>query len=373
MIKYSDLGVRTVINGWGTLTLMGGSTMSAEATDAMTEAAKNFVPITELEEAAGKYIAKLLGVEAACICSGAAAGMALAAAACMAGKDPYWRDRLPDSNGLKNEIVVHRVIRSNYDQGFRLAGARVIEYGYPKKGEEWELEHAISERTAAIGHICAYSYLGGLPLEKIVEVAHRHGVPVIVDAAAELPPVENLWKFTQMGVDLSIFSGGKDIRGPSSTGLILGRKDLVEACIFHSCPNYSIGRGMKIGKEEIMGFITALTIYINKDFKIQMDHWEAQIAEIIRILSEIPGITARRVFPGEPGIQPVDIPRCFVSWSPKFFKASVDEALESLFVGEPRVVVGTIGNNLVINPQMLDQGQERIVAQAIIKVLHGTS
>lgn len=369
MIKYSDLGVRPVINGWGTVTVMGGSTMPQEVADAMAEASKHHVPIAELEEAAGKYIANLLGVEAAFVCCGAAAGMALAAAACMAGKDPYWRNHLPDSSGLKNEIVVHRVMRTYYDQGYRLAGARVVEYGYPKKSEEWELEHAITEKTAAVGYICEHAHLGGLPLEKIVEIAHRHGVPVIVDAAAEIPPVENLWKFARIGVDLSVFSGGKDIRGPQSSGLIIGRKDLVEACAFHSCPNHSIGRSMKIGKEEIMGLVTALTLYLEQDFKKEMDQWEAQVAEIIRILSDVPGISARRVFPGEPGIQPTDIPRCFVSWNSQVSTASVEKAHEELFTGEPRVIVGTSGNCLVINPQMLDQGHERIVAEAIIKTL----
>lgn len=368
-MKYSDLGVKPVINGWGTVTVMGGSTMPDEVSAAMVEASKSFVPVAELEEAAGKYVAKLLGVEAAFICCGAAAGMALAAAACMAGKDPYWRNHLPDSNGLKNEIVVHRVMRTYYDQGYRLAGAKVVEYGYPKRSEEWELEHAITEKTAAVGFICEHAHLGGLPLEKIVEIAHRRGVPVIVDAAAEIPPVENLWKFSKMGVDLTVFSGGKDIRGPQSSGLILGRKDLIEACAFHSCPNHSIGRSMKIGKEEIMGLVTALTLYLKQDFHKELEQWETQVADMIKILNAAKGITAWRVFPGEPGIQPTDIPRCFVSWTNEINQATANEIHDALLVSEPRIILGTSGNNMVINPQMLELGQERIVAEGIIRIL----
>jgi L-seryl-tRNA(Ser) seleniumtransferase len=208
-----------------------------------------------------------------------------------------------------------------------------------------------------------------LPLETIIELAHAQDVPVIVDAAAEIPPVEMLWKYTQLGADLTVFSGGKDIRGPQSTGLVVGRKDLIRACAFHSCPNHSIGRGMKVGKEEIMGFVTALDLYLAQDFEQEMACWEAQVAHVVEILSAIEGVTASRIFPGEPGIQPIWIPRAYVDWTPAVTQRSPMELKEELLQGEPRIAVGTSATGLVVNPQMLDDGQERIVADCIKRTL----
>jgi uncharacterized pyridoxal phosphate-dependent enzyme len=372
MLTYADLGVRPVINAWGTVTLMGGSTPPPEVLAAMAEAGRQYVPIQELEAAAGRYIAGRLGVEAAFISCGAAAGMALAVAACMAGTDPARRAQLPNTEGLKNEVIVFRSMRSTYDQAFRVAGARLVEIGMPKRTEAWELEHALSSpQVAAVGYIVEHENPGMLPLETILELAHARNVPVIVDAAAEIPPVENLWKYSHLGADLTIFSGGKDIRGPQSTGLVVGRQDLIEACAFHSCPNHSIGRGMKVGKEEIMGFVTALDIYLAQDFEAEMAAWEAQVAYVVEALSAIEGVTARRVYPGEPGIQPIWIPRVYVDWTPQVTRLSPLELKEALLAGEPRLVVGTSTTGLVVNPQMLEEGQERIVADCIKRVLSG--
>jgi len=370
MVTYADLGVRPVINAWGTVTVMGGSTLPPDVLAAMTEAGRQYVPIHELQTAAGRHVADRLGVEAAFISSGAAAGMALAAAACMAGTDPAPRAQLPETEGLKNEIVVFRSMRSNYDQAFRVAGAKLVEIGMPKKTEAWELERALSSpRVAAVGYIVEHEHHGLLPLEAILEIAHARDVPVIVDAAAEIPPVENLWKYTHLGADLTIFSGGKDIRGPQSTGLVVGRGDLIEACAFHSCPNHAIGRGMKVGKEEIMGFVTALELYLGQDFGEEMAGWEAQVAYVVEALSAIEGVTARRVYPGEPGIQPIWIPRVYVDWTPAVTQRSPLELKEDLLQGEPRVVVGTSATGLVVNPQMLEPGQERIVADCMKRVM----
>jgi L-seryl-tRNA(Ser) seleniumtransferase len=372
MVTYADLGIRPVINAWGTVTVMGGSTMPPEVLAAMVEAGRSYVPIHELEEAAGQYIAKRLGVEAAFIACGAAAGMALAAAACMAGTDPAYRAQLPDADGLKNEIVVFRSMRSRYDQAFRVAGARLIEIGMPKKTEAWELERALSSpQVAAVAYIVEHAGPQMLPLETIVEMSHARNVPVIVDAAAEIPPVENLWRYSHLGADLTIFSGGKDIRGPQSTGLVVGRVDLIKACAFHSCPNHAIGRGMKVGKEEIMGFVTALDLYLKQDFEAEMAAWEAQVAYVVEALSAVGGVTARRVYPGEPGIQPIWIPRVYIDWTPAVTQRSPLELKEKLLQGEPRVVVGTSATGLVVNPQMLEPGQERIVADCIKRVLSG--
>jgi uncharacterized pyridoxal phosphate-dependent enzyme len=316
MVTYSDLSVRPVINAWGTVTSMGGSLMEEEVLMAMVEAGRNYVPIPELQEAVGHYIAKKLGVDSAFVCAGAASGMALAAAACIAGTNPSYRSRLPESDGLKNEIIMFRAMRFGFDQGFREAGAKIIEIGWPNKVELWELEMAFSNRTAAVAYIVESAYPGLLSLETVIETAHKKAIPVIVDAAAEIPPKENLLRYNKLGADLTIYSGGKDIRGPQSTGLIIGKKDLIEACVYNSSPNYSIGRGMKVGKEEIMGFVNALDLWLKQDFEKEMENWEEQVAIVLDELSGFQGISARRVFPCEPGIQPIWIPRVYINWSP---------------------------------------------------------
>ncbi len=371
MVTYETLGVRPLINAWGTVTVVGGSLMEEETLAAMAEAGRRYVVIEELERAAGAHIAGRLGVPAAFICSGAAAGMALAAAACMAGTDPALRAQLPDTTGLRNEIVTFRTMRTYYDQGLRLAGARVVEIGFAKRSERWELERALTERTAAVSYIIEHAHIGALPLETVIEIAHSRNVPVIVNAAAELPPVENLSAFAGMGVDLTIFSGGKDLRGPQSTGLIVGRADLVEACMFHSAPNHSIGRGMKVGKEEIVGLVNAIERYLEQDFEREMAQWEAQVAAMIDALSGSPHVTARRVCPSEPGIQPTGIPRAYVSWSRAQCGLNPEEAKKALLEQEPRVVVGTTATELVLNPQMLREGEEQIVARQVCRVLLG--
>jgi uncharacterized pyridoxal phosphate-dependent enzyme len=372
MITYTDLGIRPVINAWGTVTVIGGSTMPEEVLAAMVEAGRHYVPIHELLEAAGNHISKQLGVEAARICCGAASGLAIAAAACMAGTNPALRSRLPDSEGMKNEIIMFRPMRLRFDQAFRVAGARIVEVGWPELVELWDLEAAFSPRTAAVAYIVESEHSGLLPLEMVILAAHARNVPVIVDAAAEIPPLENMRHFYELGADLTIYSGGKDIRGPQSTGLIIGHRDLIQACAFNSAPNHSIGRGMKVGKEEIMGFITALDLWLSQDFTKEMQAWEAQVSRIVEALSGIPGVTARRVYPGEPGIQPIWIPRAYVDWTPKVTSLSPVELQKKLLDGEPRLALGTSATGLVVNPQMLEPGQEHIVVDCIKAVLaHG--
>jgi L-seryl-tRNA(Ser) seleniumtransferase len=369
MITYEDLGVRPVINAWGTVTSVGGSLMPELALAAMAEAGKHYVFVNELQEAAGRYIVDRLGVEAAYISSGASAGMTLAAAACMGGQDPNIRSQLPETTSLKNEIIVFRDMRTKYDQAFRVAGANLVEIDWPQGADDWGLETAITEETAAVAYILEHAHPGGMPLDRIIQIAHARSVPVIVDAAAELPPVENLWRFSQLGIDLTIFSGGKDICGPQSTGLIVGRKELIQSCEFHACPNHSIGRGMKVGKEEIMAFVNALDLYLQQDFDREMAIWENQISHIVDSLSAVEGVSAKRVFPGETGIQPIHIPRAYINWTTAVTDRSADEIRDALVDDEPRVIVGVIENDLVVNPQMLKRGQEQIVAESIKRVL----
>jgi uncharacterized pyridoxal phosphate-dependent enzyme len=222
---YARLGVRKLINAEGTVTALGGCRMEPEVIAAMAEACRHFVDLDELLTKSGAYVAELIGVEAALITAGASAGLALGTAACIAGDDPVHVQRLPDTQGLPNRVAVHRCHRNGYDQAVRQAGAELVEFGWIKETYRWQLEAAIDGHTAAVAYFVEFSESGSLPLDVVIKIAHDRGVPVIVDAAAELPPIQNLHRFTDMGADLVVFSGGKDMKGPQSSGLVMGRRD----------------------------------------------------------------------------------------------------------------------------------------------------
>jgi D-glucosaminate-6-phosphate ammonia-lyase len=227
---YEQLGVRRVINAYEHLTRLGGSIMDPEVLAAMTEASQWYIDLDQLQERVGQRIAARIGVEAAYVTGGAAAGLLISAAACIAGTDPARITRLPDTRGMRNEIVVERSHRNRYDHALRQVGATFVEYGYARGTEPWELEAAITPQTAAVAYCVTNATPWSLPLPTVATIAHRHGLPVIVDAAAELPPAENLRRFVDEGGDLVVFSGGKGLRGPQPSGLILGRRDLIVAC-----------------------------------------------------------------------------------------------------------------------------------------------
>ena len=263
---YDRIGVRTIVNGRGATTAVGGTLMPPEVLAAMAEAGKAFVVLDELNAKVGEKIAALTGAEAGYVTSGSAAGMALAAAACIAGTDPERIRRLPESDGMRNEIVIHRSHRINYDQMFRLAGGRLVEIGLPAGTEPWELERAMTDRTAAVAWVDSrYTASGALNFETVVATAHASGIPVIVDAASTLPPVDHLRCWVRRGADLVIYSGGKGIRGPQDAGLLAGRRDLIEAARANGNPHAGIGRGMKVSKEAMVGLWVALDLFLATD------------------------------------------------------------------------------------------------------------
>jgi L-seryl-tRNA(Ser) seleniumtransferase len=365
---YGTLGVRRVINAWGTLTRVGGSLMPPEVLDAMTGAAGAYVDLDELHVRAGEHLARALAVPAAFVTSGAAAGLALAAAACIAGDDAARMAALPDTAGLPHVIAMHRAQRNRYDQCLRVPGAAIREFGGADQTEPWELEAALGPDVAAIFYVAEYANArGSLPFETVVRIAAARGLPVIVDAAAELPPVENLWDFVRRGAALVVFSGGKDLRGPQASGLVLGRADLVRACRANSSPNQRIGRPMKAGKEEIVGLVAAVDRYLALDHAARMARWEDQVAAIVSAFEGVPSVRVRRVFPAEPGIQPTSIPRVYVDLIPPAPPAPA--VMEALRAGDPSIVVGQSRSSLVINPQTLEDGEEQIVAARLREVL----
>ena len=365
---YDKLGIKKLINAEGTLTRLGGSVMDPAVMEEMVKASKYFVDLNELLEKSGEYVANLLGVEASYITSGAAAGLTLSTAACITGTDPAKIRQLPGIQGLKNEVLIQKSHRNGYDHAVRQAGVTLVEFGLIKETYPWELRAAISDSTAAIVHFLEFENDRNLALSEVIPIAKEMDVPLIVDAAAELPPVENLSRFFHMGVDLTVFSGGKDICGPQSSGLVVGRRDLIEACALNANPNYSIGRAMKVDKEEIAGMIAALERYLRQDFAAEEKLWEDMVATIVNTLADIPGLDARRVSPVEPGVQPNWIPRVYLDWQKETIPLSSSEVKSLLRQGEPGIAVGSTSTGLFVNPQTLKPGQEKIIAKTLRKV-----
>ncbi len=365
---YDELGVRKIINGSATLTMLGGSLMPPEVLAAMAQAARHFVDIDELQEKAGKKIAEWTHNEAAYVSCGAAAGMVLSTAACITGLDGEKRARLPYTDGMKNEVIVHRRNRVGYDFAIRQAGGKIVPIGTDEGAAPADLEAAITERTAAI--FVFYRNLsmeGQIPLEQQVEIARRRGVPLIVDAAAQLPPVENLWNFTRTGADLALFSGGKGLCGPQSSGLMVGRRDLIEACAFNACPRAFIGRGMKVGKEEIAGLMAAVRWYLDLDHAALLQTYEDQVTWIITAFAKTQHVRARRSFPSEAG-QPH--PRAEINRDEPGLGLSRDEVLRRLYAGSPAIHLAPAGaSGIYVNPQTLLEGQERISVERIKEIL----
>jgi uncharacterized pyridoxal phosphate-dependent enzyme len=365
---YDELGITRIINGAATLTRFGGSLMPPEVLAAMAEATQHFVDIDELQQKVGERIAAWTHNEAAYVSCGAAAGMVLSTAACITGLDPEKRARLPYTDGLKNEIILHKCWRVGYDFAIRQAGGKLVEIGTEHSATADDMEQAINEKTAAIFYFYNVSQMGGyVPLEQGIAIAKRHGVPLIVDAAAQIPPVENLWRFTQMGAALALFSGGKGLCGPQSSGLILGRKDLIEACSFNACPRAFIGRPMKVGKEELVGLMAAVRWYLDLDHAALMQSYEDQVQAVIAAFVDHPHATARRSFPSEAG-QPM--PRAEIILDEAAHGITRDEVLRQLRGGEPSILLAEAGKNgLFVNPQTLQPGELQIIIERIKQII----
>jgi L-seryl-tRNA(Ser) seleniumtransferase len=265
-------------------------------------------------------------------------------------------------------VIVHRCGRVQYDFAVRQAGARLVEIGTDEGATAAEMEGAIGEHTAAILYFYREHHMQRhVPLDQGIEIARRQSVPLIVDAAAQLPPVENLWRFTNMGADLVLFSGGKGLCGPQASGLILGRKDLIAACAFHACPRPFVGRPMKVGKEELVGLLTAVKWYLSLDHDALMDTYEEQVRYVVDALAGQPHTQTRRSFPSEAG-QPN--PRAEIVFDEAGLGMSRDQVLAQLRAGSPSISLAPAGESgIYVNPQTLKPGQERIIVGRLLEIL----
>ena len=365
---YEDLGVRPLINAAGTVTNYGGSVMDPGIFAVMREANREFCRLEDLHPAVGRRIAGLLDVEAAYVTSSAAAGLLVTTAACIAGTDPERITQLPDTTGMKSEVVVQSIHRLAYDQAMRLAGATFVEVADEGQPPTRALREAVGPGTAAI--LCMAHRLGdpaSVPLEDLVGIAGGAGVPLIVDAASECPPLSTLTRFWKAGADLTIFSGGKSIMGPQSTGLVIGRRDLIDACMANGNPFATVGRPAKVSREEIIGFMAALELYLARDHDADRARWTAQVDHVERELAGAGHpIALERIQKADTYTVPLLAVRTLPDAG-----FTTGQLFQGLIDGDPRVVLGQhfIGDGIVVNPHMLKPGQERIVAERCLQVL----
>jgi L-seryl-tRNA(Ser) seleniumtransferase len=360
---YRTLGISPVINASGTLTRLGGSRMPPAVVAAMADAAGSFVDLVGLQRLVGERIASLTRNEACYVSSGAAAGIAQSVAACIAGSDPERLGAFPQPPEPR-EVVVFASQRNGYDYAARMTGARLVEVN----DEPGALGSAITDRTACILWFAGAHYAAGaLPLAEVVATARPRRVPVLVDAAAQIPPVASLWQFTrEIGADIAIFSGGKGLRGPQSAGLVLGRRDIVEACRLNGSPNFGFGRPMKVGKEELVGMLAAVEWTLSQDEAGQLAGYEASVERWIMGLEGIPGVSAERGYPSEAG-QPHG--RTIVHFSAPC-KWSGEALATALWEMDPRIAVDTVtGDGIALNPQTLEVGEDVIVLNALLQFL----
>lgn len=365
MSIYDDLNIPPVINAAATLTKLGGSLMPPPVVEAMAAAAGHFTDLHELQRKAGERIAALTRNEAAFITSGAAGGIAMAVASCVAGTDPELQQDFPYlDKATKREVIVYKGQRNGYDYAARQTGVRLIEI--TPDGDD--LEMSINEKTACVLFFAGAHFAeGALPLEEVIAISHTLGAPVIVDAAAQIPPISNLWHFTtEMGADAAIFSGGKGLRGPQSSGIVVGKKAIIEGIRPNSAPNQSVGRPMKVGKEEMAGLVAAIEWSLAQDEAATLAGYEDVVRFWNEGLAGVPGITAERVYPSEAG-QPHG--RTMIHFSPEA-KLTRDAAVEALWNRNPRIAVNPVDDDaLALNPQTLEPGEEKIVLDALREVL----
>jgi len=368
---YQRLGVRRAINAVGTVTFLGGSAPSAEVLAAMDEAARGYVNMDDLQKKASELLAEATGAEAGHVTAGAAAGIVLATAACIAGNNPEKIAALPHSEGLRNEVILPRMCSTSFDQCFKLGGGRLVFAGDEDSCTEQDFEQAVGEKTAAIGFVVFTGAKQGFPLlEKAVKVGKRHSVPVIVDAAAELPPEDNLRAVVATGADLVIFSGGKAIQGPNDTGILCGRRDLVEAAAAQASPHAGVGRPMKVSKEQIVGLLTALKLFTAKDFKAERRTWEARVESLIKELSGLPHVAARRLFPDVSKEYYAQCwPRASITLDEAALGVTARQVAERLRGESPAIYVMVEKNSLIVNPHLLQDGEERLIAERLKDIL----
>ena len=358
---FKELGIRTFINAAGTYTSMTGSLMPKEVTDAITYGTTDYVNLDELQDKVGERIAQLLDCEYATVSSGCFGAMSIGMAGILCGTDQEKVKQLPNTEGMKNEVILQESHNIGYTQALTNTGAKLVWVKTAK-----ELEKAITKKTAMLWFLNANAEQGEIKWEEFVALGKKHNIPTFIDCAADVPPVENLFRFTKMGFDLVAFSGGKGLRGPQSAGLLLGKRKYIEAARMHTPPRgTTIGRGMKVNKEEVLGMLVALELYLAKDHKKEWQLWEDQIKLISDNAKSVKGVKTEIHVPPHAN----HVPSLKIRWDENVVKISKDEMRKKLRDGHPSIE--TVGNKeeVGITTWMMEPGQERIVAARVKEVL----
>jgi uncharacterized pyridoxal phosphate-dependent enzyme len=360
---FRELGVRPFINAAGTYTAMTASLMAPEVMDAINYASRHYVMLDELLDKVGERIASLVHSEAAMVTSGAASALTLGTAAALTGTDQKKIAELPDLTTMKSEVIIQKAHRFGYDHAVRNCGVRLIEVETRD-----DLERAVGEKTAMMLFYNNNNKEGRIQDEEFAALGKKHGVPTLNDAAADVPPVENLWKYTKMGFDLVAFSGGKGIRGPQSAGLLLGRKDLIAAARLNAPPNgNTVGRGMKVNKEEILGMLAAVDRYVKIDHAAEEREFERR-AETIRSGAVSVASVKAEIFVPEVANH---VPHVRISWDAAARGLKASDAVKALRDGDPSIGTRAENDTIVVGVWMMRPGEDKIVARRLREVLQG--
>ena len=361
---YTQLGVRTLINGAGTYTTLSGSIMLPEVVAAMEDASRQHVEIEELQQIVGKRIAELVGIEAALVTSGCAAALTLGTAACVYAVNKTSPEEAPNKNVLKNQVILQKSHRFSFDRAIRNVGVELIEVETVD-----ELNNAINERTGMLFFLNFLDNESEIGREEFVRIANREKIPALIDAAADLPPERNLRILIEMGYDLAAFSGGKGLRGPQASGLLIGREELVKAAYLNGPPHEdSVGRIGKVSKEGIVGLLKAIELYLERDHAADWKEWEHRV-DLIR--QTIEGLHAVQTKPFVPKIAN-EVPHLAISWDPQVLGLTRTDVVNALRNGEPRIEVRPDESHeprIEIAVWMLQPGEAEIVAQRCSEVL----
>ncbi|MBX2815040.1 MAG: aminotransferase class V-fold PLP-dependent enzyme [Saprospiraceae bacterium] len=359
---FKELGVRSYINAAGTYTALTASLMPQEARDAWNYASNQYVALDDLQDRVGARIAELLQCEAATVTAGAASAITLGTAGVLTGLDSKKAVQIPnDMTGLKTEVILQKSHRVGYDHAIRNTGVSIVEVE-----SRQDLENAISDKTAMLWFLNAHNFKGQIRDEEFVRIAKRHGIPCMNDCAADVPPVENLWKYTKMGFDLVCFSGGKGIRGPQSAGLLLGKKEYIEAARLSAPPRgNTVGRGMKVNKEEILCMLVALEVYLSRDHDADWKLWEYQVDHISDAAASVAGVETEIHVPDVAN----HVPSLRIRWNSDSLGITPNEARQRLREGHPSIETVGGAESLDVTTWMMNEGEERIVAQRIKEVL----
>ena len=358
---FKELGLRTFINAAGTYTSMTGSLMPKEVIEAISYSAEEYVNLDDLQDKVGERIAELLECEYATVSSGCFGAMSIGMAGVITGKDPKKVKQLPNTNGMKNEVIMQESHSIGYAQALTNVGAKIVKVKTAK-----QLENAISNKTCMLWFLNAHTDRGEIKWEEFISLGKKYKIPTFIDCAADVPPVENLFRFTKMGFDLVAFSGGKGLRGPQSAGLLLGKREYIEAARMHTPPRgETIARGMKVNKEEVLGMLAALELYLEKDHNKEWEMWESQIKLISDSASSIEGVETEIHVPKYAN----HVPSLRIRWNEKKVKISPNEVRKQLSEGHPSIQTVGDSTSVGITTWMMVPGQERIVAKRIKEIL----